>query len=407
MPELKEVIESLGRSFEAFKAENDARLKEIEAKGGADPLLTEKVEKINAELSQISAMKQQVETIDAQVGKMKNWHGGGSSGMDDPAKAEHKKAFNAYIRKGVEAGLHDLEVKAELSTLVDPEGGFAVPEEMSRSILELSQDLSAMRRLADTQTVGTSEYKELVDTGGESAEWTGEKSSRNETATAGLAQVSWFTKELSALPPVTQTMLDDSFFNVEAWVSKFVARAFAKKEGAAWISGNGVEQPKGIAAYTFVANASYAWGKVGYIAGGHASLLNDADKLIDLQHSLKTDYRAGAAWLMNDASLQTIRKFKDGEGNYIWKPGLTEGASDVLFGKRIEYDDYVDSISAGKYPIFYGNFKEAYLIVDRMGIRVLRDPYTKKPYVLFYTTKRTGGGIRNYEALKALKIATS
>ncbi|MFA5706904.1 MAG: phage major capsid protein, partial [Candidatus Neomarinimicrobiota bacterium] len=182
---------------------------------------------------------------------------------------------------------------------------------------------------------------------------------------------------------------------------------FNEEESEAFISGSGVEQPKGIAAYTMVANASYAWGKVGYIAGGHASLLNNADKLIDLQHALKSVYRNGAVWLMADSTLNAIRKLKDGEGNYLWRPGLAENALDTLLGKPIEIDDNVDAIGANKYPIFFGNFKRAYLIVDRLGTRVLRDPFTAKPYVAFYTTKRVGGGIVMYEAIKALKIAAS
>jgi len=156
-----------------------------------------------------------------------------------------------------------------------------------------------------------------------------------------------------------------------------------------------------------VANASYAWGKVGYIAGGHATLLNSADKLIDLQHALKAVYRNGAVFLMADSTVNTVRKMKDGEGNYLWRPGLAENAPDTLLGKPIEVDDNVDAIGANKYPIFFGNFKRAYLIVDRLGTRVLRDPYSAKPYVAFYTTKRVGGGIVMYEAIKALKIAAS
>jgi HK97 family phage major capsid protein len=154
-----------------------------------------------------------------------------------------------------------------------------------------------------------------------------------------------------------------------------------------------------------VANASYAWGKVGYIASGHAMQLNNADKLIDLQHALKSVYRNGAVWLMADSTVNQIRKLKDGEGNYLWRPGLAENASDTLLGKPVEVDDNVDAIGKDKYAVFFGNFKRGYLIVDRYGIRVLRDPYSNKPYIHFYTTKRVGGGIVMYEAIKALKIS--
>jgi HK97 family phage major capsid protein len=207
------------------------------------------------------------------------------------------------------------------------------------------------------------------------------------------------------MPATTQTLLDDSRVDIVGWLADEVSIQFSEQESEAFINGNGVEQPKGIAAYAMAANSSYVWGKVGFITSGNASLVNDLDKLIDLQHALKPVYRNGAAWLMNDATLATIRKMKDGDGNYIWVPGLKDGAPDTLLGKPVEIDDNVDDIGNGKYPIFFANFKRAYLIIDRQGVRVLRDPYTSKPYVLFYTTKRVGGGIVMYEAIKALKVS--
>lgn len=400
MPELKEMIEAIGRTFEEFKAANDLRIKELE-KGKSDPVLAEKVDKINTALTQMGDMKQQLEAIETAVARSQ-FHGGGEI---NPAKAAHKKAFNAWLRKGNDDGLRDMEVKAELSTLSDPDGGYTVPEELNKNIRDIAVTMSAMRRLADVITIGTSEYKELVDMQGESAEWVGEKGTRSETDTPTLAMVSWFPKELSAMPPVTQNMLDDSWFDVEAWVSKFIARAMSVKEGVAWINGNGVEKPKGIAGYTMIADASYAWGKVGYLTSGNANLLNNPDKIEDVSLALKAMYLNGASWLTNRATVGKIRQLKDGDGKSLWQPGLQVGAPNMLFGYPVELDDNIDNIGANKYPLWFGNFKEAYLIVDRQGVRMLRDPFTKKPYVLFYTTKRTGGGIRNFEAIKALKIS--
>jgi HK97 family phage major capsid protein len=400
--ELKKTIENLGRAFEQFKAENDARLKEVQAKGGADPLLTEKVDKINAELTKIAELKRQVEALETTIAR-----GGGGGSLDgmDPDKKEHAKAFDKFFRKGVDAGLKDLEVRAASSTLSDPDGGFLVPDEVETAIDRVAEEVSAMRRLATVMSIGTDTYKKLVGVGGAGSGWVGEKGSRAETDTPTLKEIAINTQELYAMPAATQTLLDDSRVDIASWLAGEVNIAFAEQENPAFISGNGMEKPKGIAAYTMVANASYAWGKVGYIASGHATLLNDADKLIDLQHALKSVYRNGSAWLMNDLTVAEIRKMKDGEGNYIWRPGLTEAAPNTLFGKPVEIDDNMDSIGANKYPIAYGNFKRAYLIVDRMGVRVLRDPYTTKPYVLFYTTKRVGGGIVMYEAIKFMKIA--
>jgi len=323
-------------------------------------------------------------------------------------KKAHKAAFDKWFRKGTgEAELKDLQIQASASTLSDPDGGFTVPEEVETAIDRVAQTVSAMRRISTVRSISTDTYKKLVNQGGATSGWVGEKGARTETGTPTLAEIAINTKELYAMPYATQQLLDDSRVDIAAWLADEVAIEFNEEESEAFISGSGVEQPKGIAAYTMVANASYAWGKVGYIAGGHASLLNNADKLIDLQHALKSVYRNGAVWLMADSTLNAIRKLKDGEGNYLWRPGLAENAPDTLLGKPIEIDDNVDAIGANKYPIFFGNFKRAYLIVDRLGTRVLRDPFTAKPYVAFYTTKRVGGGIVMYEAIKALKIAAN
>ena len=403
MKEIKALIEDLGKTFEQFKAENDARIKAIETKGHADPLLTEKVDKINADIAQISALKKQLETLETAVAQGQ-FPGGGKNELDK-VKAQHKDAFAKFFRKGAEGGLRDLEVQAGLSTLSDPDGGFLVPEDYEQAIDRVALSVSAMRRLATVRTIGTDTYKKLVNQGGASAGWVGEKGARAETNTPTLVEIAINAKEVYAMPAATQTLLDDSRVDIAGWLADEVSIEFSEQESDAFINGNGVEKPKGIAAYTMTPNASYAWGKVGYITSGNASLVNDLDKLIDLQHALKPVYRNGAAWLMNDSTLATIRKMKDGDGNYIWVPGLKDGAPDTLLGKPVEIDDNVDDIAAGKYPIFFANFKRAYLIIDRQGVRVLRDPYTTKPYVLFYTTKRVGGGIVMYEAIKALKVS--
>ena len=403
MKEIKALIEDLGKTFEQFKAENDARIKAIETKGHADPLLTEKVDKINADIAQISALKKQLETLETAVAQGQ-FPGGGKNELDR-VKAQHKDAFAKFFRKGAEGGLRDLEVQAGLSTLSDPDGGFLVPEDYEQAIDRVALTVSAMRRLATVRTIGTDTYKKLVNQGGASAGWVGEKGARAETNTPTLVEIAINAKEVYAMPAATQTLLDDSRVDIAGWLADEVSIEFSEQESDAFINGNGVEKPKGIAAYAMVANASYAWGKVGYITSGNATLINDLDKLIDLQHSLKPVYRNGAAWLMNDSTLATIRKMKDGDGNYIWVPGLKDGAPDTLLGKPVEIDDNVDDIAANKYPIFFANFKRAYLIIDRQGVRVLRDPYTTKPYVLFYTTKRVGGGIVMYEAIKALKVS--
>jgi len=199
--------------------------------------------------------------------------------------------------------------------------------------------------------------------------------------------------------------LDDASIDVGAWLADEVAIAFTEKESEAFIKGNGVEKPKGILAYDTIANASYAWGKVGFIASGAAAAFTDPDKLIDLQHALKSVYRNGAVWLMNDSVQAHVRKFKDTDGAYIWRPGLEPDAPNTLLGKPVEIDDNMPDIAGNAFPIAFANFPRAYLVVDRIGTRVLRDPYMNKPYVHFYTTRRVGGGIISYEGIKLLKVA--
>ena len=401
---LEDTIEAIGKSFEEFKAANDERLKALEEKGSVDPLLTEKVEKINAELTDLLKAKERLDALESKIATI-DFPGGSSSDPKAKAKAEYKAAFENWFRKGVDADLRGLAVKADMSTLSDPDGGFLVPEEFDKLIVRVATTVSAMRKISSVITIGTDTYKKLINKGGTASGWVAEKASRSTTASPSLAEITINTKELYAQPAATQKLLDDSYIDIGRWLADEVSIEFAEQEGDAFINGNGVEKPHGINNYTYVANSSYAYGKIGYVTSGNASALDNPDALIALQHALKSVYRNGAVWLMSDSTFEAIRKLKDGNGAYLWRPGLAEGEPTTLFGKPVNIDDNCDSIAANKYPVFFGNFKRAYLIVDRMGARVLRDPYSSKPYVLFYTTKRVGGGVVMHEALKALKIA--
>jgi HK97 family phage major capsid protein len=403
MEAIRKMIEDLGRAFEAFKAENDKRLKLIEGKGFAPADLVEKVEKINSDISHITAMKKQLELIETAVARAQFGAGGSTLSVESQNRL---KAFNHLMRRGTQ-DIKELEVQAAASTLSDPDGGFLVPDETETAIDRVAETVSAMRRLCTVRRISSSTYKKLVSQGGASSGWVAEKGSRSETDTPTLREIAINTKELYAEPAATQELLDDARIDISQWLADEVAIEFNDEEGLAFIEGDGVGEPKGLEAYPTVANSSYSWGYVGYIASGAAAAFSSADKLIDLQHALKSKYRNQAAWLMNDNTLLHIRKFKDGNGNYLWRPGLEAGASETLLGKPVEIDDNVADIGAGTYPIYWANWKRAYMVVDRYGIRVLRDPYTSKPYILFYTTKRVGGGIIMYEAIKALKVAAS
>lgn len=403
---LTEVLAELNKGFEAFKAENEAKLTELK-KGVDDVVSTEKMDRINAE---IAALTKLAEDSKAALDALRV--GGGSGGAPDADKQAHATAFDKWFRRGdqaVESTLRDLQVKAGLTTQSDPDGGYLVPDEMEKEIDRVLGTVSAIRSVARVVQVGTDEYTKLVNLGGTSSGWVGEEEARPETNTPTLAKILINSGEIYANPASTQRALDDAFFDIEAWLAEEVSIEFAEEEGAAFWSGNGINKPRGIKSYSTVANASYAWGSLGYIATGAAAAFNStnpADAIIDLYYALKSGYRNGASFLTSDAVLGTVRKFKDGQGNYLWAPPTADMPGTIL-GKPVETDDNLDALGANNYPMAFGNFRRGYLIADRTGTRVLRDPYTNKPNVHFYTTKRVGGAVVNFEAIKLLKCAAS
>jgi HK97 family phage major capsid protein len=225
-----------------------------------------------------------------------------------------------------------------------------------------------------------------------------------------LAELSYPAMELYAMPAATATLLEDSAVNIDEWLAQEVDQAFAEQEGAAFVSGDGTNKPKGFLAYTTVANASWEWAKIGYIATGEAGDFpadDPSDVLVDLVYALKAGYRQNGVFVMNRKTQSVIRKFKDASGAYLWQPPSTAtGRASLMTFPLVEAEDMPD-IAANAYSIAFGDFRRGYLIVDRQGVRVLRDPYTAKPYVLFYTTKRVGGGVQDFDAIKLLKFAAS
>lgn len=401
-------LAELNRTFAAFRETNDRRLDELE-RGREDVVTAEHVDRINASLGQLTTVvEQQQETINALR------IGGGSGDEPSAAAREHSAAFNAWFRRGIEpaTGMRDLEVRAALTTQSDPDGGYLVPEEMEGTIDRVLGTVSAVRSLARVVSISGGEYSKLVNQAGATSGWVGEEESRTETNTPTLSKILINSGEIYANPAVTQRTLDDARFDVASWLAEEVSTEFAEEEGVAFISGNGINKPKGFLTETTVANASYAWGKLGFTVTGHAtafiaptSSASPADCLFDLYYSLKQGYRNGAAFLTSDAVLATIRKFKDGQGNYLWAPPTADMPA-TLIGKPIATDDNMEALGAGKFPVAFGNWQRGYLIADRLGIRVLRDPYTNKPNVHFYTTKRVGGAVVNFEAIKLLKCST-
>lgn len=404
------ILADIKRTFEAFKEEQEQNLADLK-KGQEDVVRSEKVDRINSE---ITKLQKALDETNQMMAALKTGGGGGSE--MDPEKAEHARAFNAWFRKGeraIDADLHDLEVKAALSTDSDPDGGYLVPEEMAQEIDRVASIVSVMREISTVMPIGVDTYKKLVGMGGAGAGWVGEKDARSETDTPTLRELIFNVMELYANPAATQKTLDDARLDIATWLGSEIEIAFAEQEGAAFISGSGVNKPRGILAYDTVANASWAWGKVGFIASGKAdgflaptASVSPADCLIDTVSGLKQIYRNGASWVMSDSTMAAVRKFKDANGDFIWAPPVGTAELPTILNKPVRTDDNMDAVGAGKFPIAFGDFRRAYLILDRFGIRVLRDPYTNKPYVHFYTTKGVGGGVQNFEAYKLVKIST-
>jgi HK97 family phage major capsid protein len=397
------VFNELKKAFEDFKAERDKELADIK-KGMADVVQTEKVDRINTE---IGKLQKALDETNALIAALKV--GAGGAGAADPAVAAHRDAFGRWFRRGVDDGLADLEVKAKLTTQSDPDSGFLVPDETESTIDQVLGTVSAVREIARKITISGDTYKKLVGMGGATSGWVGEEGSRPETATPTLREIVLTTGEIYAQPAATQKSLDDARIDIANWLADEVSIEFAEQEGAAFVAGDGINKPRGLLAYPTVANGSYAWGSLGFTVSGHATLFaatDPADALISLFYSLRQGYRNNATWLTSDAVMETIRKFKDGDGNYLWAPPTGPAGVTTILGKPVATDDNMPALGANAFPVAFGDFMRAYLIVDRAGIRVLRDPYTSKPNVLFYTTKRVGGGIVNFEAMKLLKIST-
>ena len=397
--EIKDAFGDFLRAFEAFKESNDARLAEIEKRGG-DVVLEEKVDRINAALTEQKSLIDEL-TLSAARPAL-----GETKQQPDRATRERKAHFDRYMRKG-DGGA--FEMKA-MSAGSNADGGYVVPLEIASTIDRVLAKASPIRALATVQQIGGNSYRKPVTTVEAASGWVGETDSRSQTNTPTIAALDFPAMELYAMPAATQTLLDDAQVDIEQWLANEVQIVFAEQEGAAFINGDGSAKPTGFLHYTAVADASWSWGNLGYIASGAAGAFateDPADALINLAYAPKQGYRANGAWVMNRKTEAAIRKFKDGDDNYIWQPGVAAGQSASLLGYPVAEAEDMPDIASNSFSIAFGDFARGYLIVDRVGINVLRDPFSAKPYVLFYTTKRVGGGVQNFEAIKLMKFAAS
>ncbi|MGQ3290806.1 MAG: phage major capsid protein [Shinella sp.] len=408
-PEIKAVPETMTaafddfmEAFEVFKETNDRRLGEIEQKMTADVVTRDKVDRINR------AMDEQKRVLD-QLALKRARPALGGSGEGNLEVAEHKAAFSAYMRRGDDAALRALESKA-MSVGSAADGGYLVPPETDTDIGRRLSAASPIRALATVRQVSGTVLKKPFATTGMAAGWVAETAARPQTGNAQLAELSFPTMELYAMPAATPALLDDAAVDVERWISSEIDIVFGEQEGTAFVSGDGTNKPKGFLSYTNVAEASWSWGNIGYIAtraAGAFKASNPSDTLFDTIYALKAGHRQNGTFVMNRKTQGAIRKFKDADGNYLWRPPASVGQSASLLGFAIAEAEDMPDVAADSFSIAFGDFRSGYLVVDRTGVRVLRDPYSAKPYVLFYTTKRVGGGVQNFEAIKLVKFAAS
>ncbi|PHR59366.1 MAG: phage major capsid protein [Robiginitomaculum sp.] len=393
-------------TFSAFKDANDVRLAEIEAKNSADILLEEKVDRLNTALDQQSRRieRMSIHNAQPQLGSQL-----GSQLNKATQNAESKSAWSSYIRSGDGTGLLAMESKGA-NAGVGGEGGYVAPAQTESLIDSALREASIFRSIASVRQVGASSFKKPISINGASSGWAGETDARPETTAPQLELLDFPVGELYAMPAATQLLLDDGVADVDQWLADEVRDIFAAQETNAFTVGNGTNKPKGILGYTNVADSAHSWGNMGYVATGSDGAFDTnspIDSLIDLIYAPKPRYRANANFTMNRRTLGQLRKFKDADGNYIWQPSLQSGQASTLLGYPVVEVEDMPDVASDSYSIAFGDFRRGYLIVDRQGVRVLRDPYSAKPYVLFYTTKRVGGGIQDFNAIKLLKFAAS
>ena len=424
--DIKTLLDEQLKTWEEFKQTNDEALK-AKADRKAVSELDEKMGRINAELDKISGI------VDEIARKQSRPEAPAAKSVEEFNK-KHTEAWLAWLRKGDDRMLERLRKDGESGSGSDSgsgsgdstpsarfmnvgtpaEGGYAVPIEQDKQIMRLLETFSPMRQVCRVISCSTEDYRKLVNLGGTDCGWVGETDARPATNTPQFTTLSPTFGELYAYPEVTQKSLDDLFFDVAAEITRDVAEAFAKAEGTAFMSGTGstYHQPVGLLTATTTAEADGTrdFGKFQHVVTGQAATwasTNPADSFLDLIYKTKPGHRQNGKFMLNSVSLSDVRKWKDGESRYLWQPSMQAGQPSSIFGYPLIVNEYMPSCGANAYPVIFGDFKAAYWIFDRIGIRSLRDPYTHKPFVGFYTTKRLGSMIVNTEALKFLKCAAS
>ena len=402
-PDVKAAIEAVNRGFEAFKAEHTAQLTDLKA-GMSDVVRAERVDKIAADLVTLQA------SIDAETAKRAAQSlGAGERKIDDP---DYSGKFSAYFRDGVdESGIKAAQrsspVRAAMTEGSSANGGYVTPIEWDRTITGRLKLISPIRQNAKVQAISTVGFSKVFNDRNIGSGWVGETAARPPTSTPGLTSLTYNIGEIYCMPNASQDFLDDALVDIEAWLAGEVDTEFARQEGIAFIGGTGTNMPTGILTYvTGAANAAaHPFGAIQTVQSGAATAYT-SDQIISIIYALPAMYSANAKFFGNRTSLAAVMKLKNGQGNYLWQPSFQAGTPSTLNAQPwVDVPD-MPNVGAGAVSLLYGDMATTYLVIDRQGTRVLRDPYTNKPFVQFYTTKRVGGGLLNPDAMKAMVIGT-
>lgn len=404
MSELKTVIDQIGAAFAAYKEANDKRFDELKKNGHVSADLSEKIAKIDKDLGDLERVKDAIERLEAATNRPNL----GQKSEAEIKQEEHRGKFEDWMRKGL-----DFEQK-DYTTATPQDGGYAVPEILDRRIIELVQEFSDIRRYASVDRVSSPDVRRLVNIHGTTSGWVGCDDARPATANSQLAEIVPTFGELYAYPQATQCMLEDVFFNAEAWILDEIRQEFAIAEGAAFLNGTGTNQPTGLLTvpHNQLADGTRVFGTYqSFLSGaGTGSLGATAEAaqtlLLDVVYGMKPAHRNMAAWYMSRAAISEVRKQFTADGLQVWQPSLTAGQPSMLLGYPVrELVDLDDLGTVGNEPIVFADMRRSYWILDRVGTSVLRDPYTNKPFVGFYTRKRVGGFPLNTEAYKTVEIS--
>jgi HK97 family phage major capsid protein len=413
LEDLKPLIEAGNKTIEAIRAE-------VAGIKSADALTEQKLARMEADLAATLKAKQDaelaqkaLETRLAEVETKANRPGAAKEKASD----EYKSAFVDFIRNptnpALQQKMYELQAKAaDVRTSTNASGGFALPEEISREIVRVVQDISPIRQIARVVQVGTPDYKELVDLGGFGTEWVGETTSRSQTNTPNIGECAPTFGELAAKPEATRHSLEDLFFNVESWLIESATEAYAIAEGTAFVSGDGTNKPTGFLAGptpVTTADATRAFGTLQYRATGQAAALATApyDSFADLVFTLKSGYRTNARWVLNSLTMAALAKVKDSEGRPLLQASVADGVPDRIMGYGITIAEDMPLVGADTFPVAFGDFSRGYLIADRVGMGIVRDEVTKPGYVRYIMFKRVGGKLKDTNAIKLLKVAAA